>query len=163
MGKSTNIWFGIILIVIAVFIIIMSLGFPSFIVGDKKLPGPNFFPVILSIILIIAGGYEILTARRGDMLAKISAKSSKGYLKDWGNQNVLIIVFSLLIYISFISWLGFSLATFIFSLTLMIRLKTGWIRGTIFSTVAVIVIMLIFTKIFMVQLPEGSLGIIFWR
>jgi hypothetical protein len=45
----------------------------------------------------------------------------------------------------------------------MIRLKTGWIRGTIFSTVAVIVIMLIFTKIFMVQLPEGSLGIIFWR
>ncbi len=163
MGKSTNIWFGIILIVIAVFIIIISLGFPSFIVGDKKLPGPNFFPVILSIILIIAGGYDILTARRGDMCAKIPAKSSKEYLKDWGNQNVLIIILSLITYISFLKWLGFILATFMFSLFLMIRLKTGWIRGTIFSTIAVIVIMLLFVKLFKVQLPEGSLGIVFWR
>lgn len=162
MGKKTNIWFGIILIVIAVFVIIISLGFPSFIVGDKKLPGPNFFPVILSIILIITGGYEILIACR-DMRAKKATKISKEYFKDWGNQNVLIIVFSLIIYVFLLEWLGFILATFIFSLILMIRLKTGWIRGIIFSTVAVIVIMLLFTKIFMVQLPEGSLGIIFWR
>jgi len=63
----------------------------------------------------------------------------------------------------FLEWLGFFLAIFIFSLILMIRLKTGWIRGTIFSTIAVIVIMLLFVKLFKVQLPEGSLGIIFWR
>lgn len=162
MEKRTNIWFGIIIIGIAIFVIILSLNFPSFILGDKKLPGPNFFPVILSIILIITGGYEILIALR-DMRAKIPAKSSKEYLKDWGNQNVLIIIFSLITYISFLKWLGFILATFIFSLFLMIRLKTGWIRGTIFSTVVVIVIMLLFVKLFRVQLPEGSLGIIFWR
>jgi len=162
MEKRTNIWFGIIIIGIAIFIIIISLNFPSFILGDKKLPGPNFFPIILSIILIITGGYEILIAWR-DTRAKISVKSSKEYLKDWGNQNVLIIILSLILYISFLKWLGFILATFIFSLFLMIRLKTGWIRGTIFSTVAVIVIMLLFVKLFKVQLPEGSFGIIFWR
>lgn len=162
MEKKTNIWFGIIIIGIAIFVIIVSLNFPLFILGDKKLPGPNFFPVILSIILIITGGYEILIARR-DTRAKIPAKFSKEYLKDWGNQNVLIIILSLILYVSFLKWLGFILATFIFSLILMIRLKTGWIRGTIFSTVAVIVIMLLFVKLFRVQLPEGSLGIIFWR
>lgn len=162
MEKKTNIWFGIILTGIAVFVIIISLGFPSFIVGDKKLPGPNFFPVILSMILIIAGGYEILIAWR-DIQAKKATKISKEYFKDWGNQNLLIIVFSLIIYVFLLEWLGFLLATFIFSLILMIRLKTGWIRGTFFSAVAVIVIMLLFVKLFKVQLPEGSLGIIFWR
>lgn len=162
MEKKTNIWFGIIIIGIAIFVIIVSLNFPLFILGDKKLPGPNFFPVILSIILIITGGYEILIALR-NMHTKIPAKSSKEYLKDWGNQNVLIIILSLILYVSFLKWLGFTLATFIFSLLLMIRLKTGWIRGTIFSTVVVIVIILLFVKLFKVQLPEGSLGIIFWR
>lgn len=162
MEKKTNIWFGIIIIGIAIFVIIVSLNFPLFILGDKKLPGPNFFPVILSIILIIAGGYEILIARRS-IHAKIPAKSPKEYLKDWGNQNVLIVILSLILYVSFLKWLGFTLATFIFSLILMVRLKTGWIRGTIFSTVAVIVIILLFVKLFRVQLPEGSLGIIFWR
>jgi len=162
MDKKTNIWFGIIIVAIAIFVIIVSLSFPSFIVGDKKFPGPNFFPVILSIILIIAGGYEILIAWR-DMRAKKATKISKEFFKDWGNQNVLIIIFSLIIYVFFLEWLGFFLATFIFSLILMTRLKTGWIRGTIFSTIAVIVIMLLFVKLFKVQLPEGSLGIIFWR
>lgn len=162
MEKKTNIWFGVIIVGIAIFVIIVSLNFPPFILGDKKLPGPNFFPIMLSMILLILGGYEILIAWR-DMRAKIPLKSSKEYLKDWGNQNVLIIIFSLIAYISFLKWLGFILATFIFSLILMIRLKTGWIRGTIFSTVVVIVIMLLFVELFRVQLPEGSLGIIFWR
>jgi hypothetical protein len=162
MEKKTNIWFGVIIVGIAIFVIIVSLNFPPFILGDKKLPGPNFFPIMLSMILLILGGYEILIAWR-DMRAKIPLKFSKEYLKDWGNQNVLIIIFRLIAYISFLKWLGFIFATFIFSLILMIRLKTGWIRGTIFSTVVVIVIMLLFVELFRVQLPEGSLGIIFWR
>ena len=163
MEKKINIWFGIAVLSLAIFVIIVSLSFPPFILGDKKLPGPNFFPVILSIILIIAGGYIILIALRDMRTKKLTTKPFREYLKDWGNQNILIIVFSLIIYISFLKWLGFILATFIFSLVLMVRLKTGWIRGLIFSTVAVIVIMLLFVKLFRVQLPEGSLGFIFWR
>lgn len=162
MEKRTNIWFGLILVGIAIFVFIVSLNFPPFICGDKKLPGPNFFPIILSTILIILGSYEILISWR-DTNIKKPISSFKKYIKDWGNQNVLIIIFSLIIYIYCLKSLGFVLATFIFSLILMIRLKTGWIRGTFFSVIAVIVIMLLFVKLFKVQLPEGFLGITFWR
>ena len=162
MEKRTNIWFGLAILGIAIFVIIISLSFPPFMCGNKKLPGPNFFPIILSTILIILGSYEILISWR-EINVKKSIKSFAKYIKDWGNQNILIIIFSLIIYIYCLKSLGFALATFVFSLILMIRLKTGWIRGTIFSVIVVVVVVLLFEELFKVQLPEGFLGITFWR
>jgi len=162
MKKKGNIYFGIILIAIAIYVIIVSLTFPPFIQGGKKLAGPNFFPILLSIVLIVTGSYEIfITLIEKKRKNKARKKLLLAYLNNWGNQNVLLIILGLILYVPLLEWLGFALATFIFSLTLMIRLKTGWIRGTIFSTVAVIVIMLLFVKVFKVQLPTGSLGITF--
>jgi putative tricarboxylic transport membrane protein len=154
LNKQANIWLGIVLLIIAIFVIIISLGFPSFISFGQKLPGPNFIPVILSIILIISGSYEILRAlfNRHEIQPK---KPSKEYINNWGNQNVIIIILGFILYIPIVQKLGFVITTFIFSLILMVRLKTGLLRGIIISAILVTIIMLLFTKLFRVPLPEG--------
>jgi len=160
MGKKTDVWFGIILISIAIFIIIESLAFPDFISAGKKLPGPSFFPRILSIILIVVGVYEILLTGGNEHVIK-REESFAEYFEDWENQNVLIVVLSLILYIFLLKWMGFVLGTFLFSSILMVRLKTGWLRGTVFSAIVVIIIILIFEKIFRIQLPKGFFRINF--
>ena len=158
--KETNIWFGLILIGIAIIVICESLKFPLFILAGKKLPGPNFFPVLLSIILLICGGNEILFALINKPIKK-TQKSFILFINNWGNQNILIIVSGLIIYVFILQWLGFVVATFLLSSIFMIRLKTGWLRGILFSMILVIIITLLFGSIFRVQLPVGFFNISF--
>ena len=160
MGKKTDVWLGIVLVGIGIFIIIISLAFPDFISAGKKLPGPSFFPRILSIILIFIGVYEILLTGGNEHVIKREESFAK-YFEDWGKQNVLIVVLGLILYIFLLKWMGFVLGTFLFSSILMVRLKTGWLRGTVFSAIVVIIIMLIFEKIFRIQLPKGFFRINF--
>lgn len=158
--KKKEFWFGITLIGIGLLVSIISSTFPSFVVEGKKLPGPAFFPAILSVILIIGGGYEILISLRIKGLQK-SKKTFIEYCKDWGNQNIFIVVLTLILYVPIIKWLGFVFGTFLLSFLLMIRLKASWQRGIIASAILVVIIILIFEKVFKVPLPEGIFGITF--
>ncbi|RKX55123.1 MAG: hypothetical protein DRP50_03340 [Thermotoga sp.] len=159
MGKKTF-WFGITLIGIGILVVAVSSTFPGFVVGGKKLPGPGFFPTILSIILMIGGIYEILISLRTKGVKKYR-RSFVEYCKDWGNQNIFIVILSLILYVPIIKWIGFIVGTFLLSLLLTIRLKATWLRGIITSVILVIIIILIFEKIFKISLPEGIFGINF--
>ena len=160
MKREGNLIFGMVLIGIAILVIVEASFFPKFVVSGKRLPGPAFFPTILGIILIISGFYEIIVS----LIEKRFIRGSKPfleYLKDWGIQNVLILIFMLLVYVPIIKFLGFVLGTFIISLILMLRLKTGWLRGVMVSIALIIVIVLLFEKVFKIPLPEGIFGIRF--
>lgn len=146
--------------IVAALVIFDTLDFPSFISSGQKLPGPNFVPVLLSILLIICGMNEILI----HFLAKRSSNQPKkplGDISHWGNQNVMIIMVSLILYVLIVQKLGFVITTFLFSLMIMIRLKASWLKGSVVSALLVIVILLLFTKLFKVPLPEGLFTINF--
>jgi len=160
MKRDGNLIFGVALISIAILVMVEASFFPKFVVSGKRLPGPAFFPTILSIILIISGFYEIIMALLGKRFSK-PPRPFLDYLKDWGIQNVLILLFMLIIYVPVIKLLGFILGTFIISLLLMVRLKAGWIRSVIVSIALIIVIVLLFEKVFKIPLPEGVFGIKF--
>ena len=157
MKKKTSLLFGILLVIIAISVIYQSRTFPPFIMSGKKLAGPGFFPTLLSYGLIVTGFYEILLALRAGKLSERSSLSD--YLKDWGNQNVLIIIGSLFLYVILLEKMGYIITTFLFSSLLMIRMKTGWIKGTVVSAIVVFLIMVLFVKLFRIQLPQGFLDI----
>jgi len=155
--NKVNIWFGIILIGISFFVIYESMKFPPFILAGKKLPGPNFFPVILSIILLGCGINEILSTLKYMPLEK-NGESFISFINNWGNQNILIITLGLILYVFILKWLGFIVSTFLLASIFMIRLKTGWLRGILYSIFLVMIIFVLFGTIFRVQLPVGLLN-----
>ena len=158
MKREGNLIFGTVLIGVAILVIVEASFFPKFVVSGKKLPGPAFFPTILGIILVISGFYEIIMALLEKRFFRLS-KPFSNYLKDWGIQNVLILLLMLIIYVPIIKFLGFILGTFIISSLLMVRLKTGWIRSVVVSIALIVVIVLLFEKVFKIPLPEGVFGI----
>lgn len=157
MKRKTSLLFGIILVGIALFVILRSRTFPPFVLAGNKLPGPGFFPVILSILLGGAGIYECVLAFRQYGLRP--SRKYRDLLGDWGNQNILIIILGLILYVLVVDTLGYLVTTFVFSVLLMVRLKTGWFRGILVSSIVVALIMVIFVKVFKIQLPYGIFGI----
>ena len=169
MAKKLDFWFGIVLMGFAIFVWSVASGFPKYIVSGKQLPGPNFFPILLGIIVFIFGFYEVA----GCFWQSLKEKTSKTtesphrsvslfrFLTEWGNMNVILFVTGIALYVPFIQWIGFGVGTFIFSTLLMVRLKAGWIKSIAISAIVVLLIMLVFEKLFRIPLSPGLFNLTF--
>ncbi|HEY8541958.1 MAG TPA: hypothetical protein VIL29_06210 [Pseudothermotoga sp.] len=58
--KMKDLVLGLILLVLSIATIVLSSSFPDFVVRGERLPGPKFFPTILSIILICFAIYFVI-------------------------------------------------------------------------------------------------------
>jgi hypothetical protein len=77
----------------------------------------------------------------------------------WGTLNVPLIIFSLILYVPLMKLLGYALATLVFSILLMVRMKAGWLKSSIVSVCVTVFIVILFRQVFRIQLPLGSLGL----
>lgn len=151
--------FGIILLVLSFLVIYFSRSFPEFKSGDKVLPGPRFFPILLSVFFIIAGVVEIYRAYKSDR--KLFIKINFKYLLNKGNLDLLLLVGLLLIYVPLINKLGFIIGSVIFTVILMLRLNVPLFKSILVSILGITVIQIMFEKLFMIYLPDGLLSNLF--
>ncbi|MGQ9508794.1 MAG: tripartite tricarboxylate transporter TctB family protein [Thermodesulfobacteriota bacterium] len=112
--------------------------------------GPDFFPRILSIIMVILGISLILNAWVGNVLKKIDRIDTKGFVR------MLISIGICIGYLFLMKILGFTLATFIFLFILMTFLKQKGIIVRILSClITSIAIWMIFRYFLIIPLSEG--------
>ncbi|GAB1398789.1 hypothetical protein MASR2M79_00380 [Aminivibrio sp.] len=152
MKKKLVILFGIALIVLSIAVIMESLTFPGAVSAGKKTPGPSFFPILLSVVLIIAGIYQIAAGLK-------MPQGRASFQWSWGASNGVIIIFLLFLYVAVMEHLGYALSTLAFSILLMMRLKVRFFRAVAVSGLVVFFIVSIFGQVFHIQLPVGSLGL----
>jgi len=152
MKKKLVIGFGIVLILLSIAVIMESLTFPETVSAGKKTPGPSFFPILLSVVLIIAGFQQIAAGAR-------MPREVKGPGWNWGASNSVIIILFLFLYVLLMEYLGYAVATLLFGVLLMVRLKAGFFRAMTVSALTVIFIVSIFGQVFHIQLPAGLLGL----
>jgi len=152
MKKKLVIVFGIVLLLLSIAVIRESLTFPETVSAGKKTPGPSFFPILLSVVLIIAGFQQIAAGTR-------MSREGKGQGWTWGASNSVIIILFLFLYVLFMEYLGYAAATLLFGVLLMVRLKVGFFRALSVTALTVIFIVSIFGQIFHIQLPAGLLGL----
>lgn len=154
-ASHRSISFGIALVVVGTFALIFTKdigkGF-----GSTFDPGPKLMPLILSIILIVGGVIEtvLATIKRARLSGRLS-------LKDWGTQNFILVLFMLLMYVPVMNIAGFMLATFLFCVALMLRLRTRLWLAIVMPVVIVALAHVLFVMLFKVQLPTGELGLPF--
>jgi putative tricarboxylic transport membrane protein len=131
--------------------LLMVKNFPKFQMGNEGFTGPGFFPVIIGVLLLAAGVGEIFEARKSDRFINFLISNKAGFI------NICAVISGVLLYILTLNILGFIIATFIFSFGVMLLLKVRVVRGLSLSFFLVILLVLIFGKLFHLPLPAGTL------
>ncbi|ABV33200.1 MULTISPECIES: tripartite tricarboxylate transporter TctB family protein [Pseudothermotoga] len=148
--------FGIVLVILSVFVFIYSSTFPEFAVRGERLPGPRFFPSILAFILF---GFGIFYTVTGLIRLTLDKKQKRSMEKHSTRVviNVLFSIMSVILFVPFVNLIGLILTIIILGSSLMTLLYVKWYRSVIYSTILAILIYLIFQLLFKIPLPEGAL------
>ncbi len=134
--------FSVILCIISGVVIYSASKFDMTYIGDSGL-GPDFFPKVIAIILIIL---SILL-----FLSKDKTKQENHNIKY-----TLMVIMIFALYIFMIGKLGYLISTILFSFTIVsILKKNSIILKIIYSLIFPIGLYLLFTYIFKVSLPTG--------
>lgn len=144
-----SVWAGIIILCLGIVSLLMSLQYTySGMVG----PGPGFFPVWLSGIIIVLAIWYILESIKGK---NVSAQ-------DWPTgqslKRILFIIMSLISYFILFLLVGFLLAAIIFLAILFYR-EYKWYVTVSLSVGITLFIYVMFNTVLKVHLPSG--GILF--
>ena len=152
MIKLLRIFFGLILLVLSASVFWTSLSFPQAVSAGKRIPGPGFFPILLSVLLIPGGVHQII--------AGLKTPWSEGGKIVWsrGTANVPVLLALLLAYVFLMERLGYALATFLFGMLLMLRLKVPFFKALLVAVSTTLFIVLVFGRVFHIQLPPGIIG-----
>ncbi len=155
MSKYKNLLYGVILIALSIFVIIYSTGFPKYTVRGQELPGPNFFPTVMSIFLIAIGVYEILKDVVDNIKKKKRIPKDDSHITKRGFISIIVVVAGIILFVPFIELVGFKLGAFVFAALLMYLLGVKIINSLIYSAVLTAVIVVIFELLFKIPFPQG--------
>jgi hypothetical protein len=158
---------GLIFMALGCLAFVLARRIPYSELGGNQDPGPRAFPTWLGLLLIAGGALEFgawwRNRRRPDrapMQPEPGISSESGELPG-RNLDVVILAVAVALYVPALVGLGFSLSTCLFTAVMMRRLGAGWpaIVGT--AVGLVILVQVLFVRLFQVQLPAGMLGLPF--
>jgi hypothetical protein len=118
-------------------------------------PGSRAFPVALSLLLVIAGVWE-LVRWFGERRDGASPLFDFVAWKRPGTRNVIGLGASLVVYVWLLGPLGFASATLLFCAPWMRRFGSGWVGAAAMTIALVVGVEVLFAGVFQVRLPEGS-------
>jgi hypothetical protein len=144
--------FGLILVVLSAAVIWTSLSFPHAVSAGKRIPGPGFFPILLGVFLIPGGIHQIISA------LKTPSDEGGKIAWNWGTANIPILLALLLAYVPLMEWLGYTPATFLFGMLLLLRLKVPFLKALLVAGTTTLFIVFVFGRAFHIQLPPGTIG-----
>jgi hypothetical protein len=148
---------GIVCVLIAGAVLSITPSFPE---GQSNIniTGPAFFPNLLAIIFIICGIYELILGFFQDT-GQLDTNPAHLWqtIKSPQVINVFLIIVLLLLFIFFFESVGFILCTFIFLFVLMYRLGVPLLKNVLYTVSFIVVILMIFGRLFSISLPSGLL------
>ena len=123
--------------------------------------GPDLFPIIIGVGLIVCGIILILkgVAQRATVPMMVVGDWAQDRRNIW---NVLLLLGSIAFYILFSGWLGFILTSLVILIALLVRLGSSWATSVMVAVATTLVIHTLFAKVLLVPLPWGILLPIAW-
>ena len=136
----------------------ISRSFPKATTGSNELTGPSFYPNLLSYALIVCGIVQLIEGFRSDEPG--ISFDWKGYwslIRQPGPLNIFSIIALVVFFILFLESLGFLICSYIILFMLMWRFDVPPIKNAILSGIFLLLVYLIFGKLFIIYLPSGVL------
>ncbi len=144
--KKTDLVIGIISCFIGIVSYILTLNFPTF--GKCGVPGPEFFPRILAILFLLISVIQISKSF-------IEKDNKTQEIEKVNYIRMLILIGLFAFYILFLDIIGFFITTIIFLMILQKLLSIKFKTSIIVTFIILVIIFLIFDKLFCVSLPMG--------
>jgi putative tricarboxylic transport membrane protein len=149
--RKNDLVFGIIFVVLGIFIFTQTFFYPSL---EKGHPGPGLFPNLLAILFIVFGGVLILKARKpSDTGEEEVSPPARGKV-----TNAFFVLGIIIVYVAVVDIMGFLLTSAVLLFALMLKLGAPAKRSAIASVSITLFINIMFLKILRVPLPPGILG-----
>ncbi len=148
---------GICVILLAAYVLVIITDFPDFTLRGKKLPGPRFFPMLLSLFLIGFGSFFIVTSFR----TRSNSSLREGVISFEGILNCFVILLSVLIFMPLCNLLGTTFTIVFLGSVIMVFLGIKWYASILYSLLLGLLARVIFVDFFKVALPVGMLFKIF--
>jgi len=156
---------GPVLILVGPAALLLARRIPETSLGNNEDPGPRAFPLALAALLVAGGLAELILNIRRRRSANASPRA-RPTLAGWGdsllrreNLNAFFLIAALVAYLAAMPWIGFPVATLLFSIGMMLLLGAPIRLTAPFSVGLVVLIYVLFTMLFKVQLPAGVLGL----
>lgn len=153
---------GFLFLILSVLVLILTRDFPGFHARGVDLPGPGFFPRFIAYLLICCAILQLIEAyREGRMTREKGEKlptfcaTFLAFARSPGVGTMLITVVSVIAYVPCLNCLGFQLTTLVFLTVMMICFRVQLVPAIIYSAVVVIVMVIVFERMFHVPLPYG--------
>ncbi len=136
----------------------ISRSFPKATTGANELTGPAFFPTILALSIFLCGLVELINGFRASFNPEeLNWENAGRALRQRETQNVLWVVVLIVAYIYTMEFLGFLVATAALLLILLWRFGVSLIKNILFTAFFLVVLYLLFGKLFTIYLPSGIL------
>ncbi|SHH23723.1 tripartite tricarboxylate transporter TctB family protein [Thermosipho atlanticus] len=149
--KVKNLSYGVVLVCISIFVFIYGSNFPDFIVRGNKLPGPKFFPFLISYLLLVVGLYFII---HSIINWKKTKTDSARYITKKGLLRVVSVIIGVGTYVPLINLVGFKIGTFAFATVMMSIFGVKILKSMLYSLILTAIIVLIFEKVFLIPFPQ---------
>jgi hypothetical protein len=149
---------GTVCIILAVVILVTTRSFPKATTGASDLSGPSFYPNLLAYVFLICGIYEIIGGfRKREGRNQLVLTHFWGSITKPGPLNILLTIALILFFIFFMETLGFIVCSYVMLFVLMGRFGVPLFKNIVYSAIFVVLLNVIFAKIFTIYLPSGVL------
>lgn len=150
--KRADIIAGILGLFVGFYVIIESRTFPD---DEVLLMGPSFFPIVLSVLMLIFSIALIVNA----LMGRSAKKAEKLDIRDPGIQRSIISLLATIVYLSTLEKLGFIIGSIIYLMFLMYLLKLrNYVKMVLVSVGVSLAVYYIFRVALSITLPLGLLG-----
>jgi hypothetical protein len=149
---------GTVCIILAVVILVTTRSFPKATTGASDLSGPSFYPNLLAYVFIMCGVYEIIGGfRRQEGRKPLNLTHFWDSISKPGPLNIILTIALILFFIFLMEVLGFIVCSYVILFILMWRFGVPLIKNIVYSAIFVLLLNVIFAKIFTIYLPSGVL------
>ena len=133
--------------------------------GQNQDPGPRMFPLLLSIVMVIGGGYELVCSfarfRHSTEKQALEPSGEVAEISRRGLLDLALVFVGILAYVVAIAYLGFSISTLFFGVGMMVKLGVRVKLAVLASIGLIVAVQILFVQLFKVQLPTGVFGMAF--
>ncbi|MEW9672468.1 tripartite tricarboxylate transporter TctB family protein [Ammoniphilus sp. 3BR4] len=154
MKLKADFWAAMMVLILSVIFLFESSMFPY----SNRLgpgPGPGFFPIWLSSILLVLSLFYLYQSLERQ---KEGQGEQEGILpRGEGLRKILFTLFSLILFVVLISFIGFTLTSIIF-LFMLLREGYRWFTGLGISIVVSLLMFWVFGSVLDVALPVNGWG-----
>ncbi len=151
--KKTDIGVGVALILLSVLVFVQAGTYAKATIYGY---GPDFYPRILAVAMIVCGLILILQAARGKALEPTESIDPKGFVQ------MLLSIGLCIGYLFLMQVIGFAMATMVFLFVMMLFLRQrGGIKRIICSITVALAVWAIFRYILITPIPKGMFAFTF--